>query len=58
LIAPTLLAVAAEIGAACAVYAIVFVFFGISAKHRHLYMSKAAELMHRRAAGHVLPEGT
>jgi O-antigen/teichoic acid export membrane protein len=58
LIAPTLLAVAAEIGAACAVYAIVFVFFGISAKHRHLYVSKAAELMHRRTAAHVLPEGT
>jgi O-antigen/teichoic acid export membrane protein len=58
LIASTLLAVAAEIGAACAVYAVVFVFFGISAKHRHLYMSKAAELIHRRAAADVLPEGT
>ena len=58
LIAPTLPAVAAEIAAACAVYGIVFVFFGISAKHRHLYLAKAAELVHRRAAGHVLPEGT
>jgi O-antigen/teichoic acid export membrane protein len=58
LIAPSLLAVAAEIAAACIVYGIVFVFFGISARHRHLYVSKAAELMHRRPAAHVLPEGT
>lgn len=58
LIPSTLPAVAAEIAVACAVYEIVFVFFGISAKHRHLYLSKAAELVHRRPAGHVLPEGT
>jgi O-antigen/teichoic acid export membrane protein len=58
LIPVTLPAVAAEIAAACAVYGIVFIFFGISARHRHLYLSKAAELMHRRTPRHVLPEGT
>src|SRR6185436_13674289 len=58
LIPPTLPAVAVEIAAACAVYAVVFVFFGISATHRQLYFTKAAELLRRRTAAHPVPEGT
>ena len=54
----TLPAIGAEIIAACLVYALVFVFCGISATHRQLYLSKAAELLRRRSAGHVVPEGT
>ena len=55
---PTLPAIAAEIIAACLIYALVFVFCGISATHRQLYLSKAAELLRRRPAGHVVTEGT
>jgi O-antigen/teichoic acid export membrane protein len=54
----TLLAVAAEIAAACAVYAVVFMFFGISPTHRQLYFAKALELLRRRTPGQVVPEGT
>jgi hypothetical protein len=43
--------------AACAVYACVFVFFGISAAHRHLYLSKATELIRRRAVRQAVSEG-
>jgi O-antigen/teichoic acid export membrane protein len=57
LIPVTLVAVAGEIMAACAVYACVFVFFGISAAHRHLYLSKATELIRRRAVRQAVSEG-
>jgi hypothetical protein len=57
LIPVTLVAVAAELMAACAVYACVFVFFGISAAQRHLYLSKAIELVRRRAVRPVVTEG-
>jgi O-antigen/teichoic acid export membrane protein len=49
-IGPTLAAVVAELAAACAVYAGVFVFLAISAEQRSVYLSKAAELIRRRAA--------
>ena len=42
---------------ACAVYAAVFVFFGLSATHRHLYLSKALELIRRRPLRHPVSEG-
>lgn len=58
LVAPTLPGVAAEIAAACVVYGLVFGYFGISAAHRRLYLSKAAELVHRRTPGRAVPEGT
>ena len=45
----TLLAVCAEMAAACAVYAFVFVFFGIGTEQRRCYLSKAQELLQRRA---------
>jgi hypothetical protein len=53
----TLAAVAAELVAACVVYAGVFVFFAISTEQRHFYLSKAAELIQRRASGHPVSEG-
>jgi O-antigen/teichoic acid export membrane protein len=46
----TLLAVGAELAAACLAYAFVFVFFGIDTRERQFYLSKAQELLHRRAA--------
>ncbi len=57
LIPVTLVAVAAEMSAACAIYAGVFVFFGISASQRQLYLSKATELVRRRAVRHAVSEG-
>jgi O-antigen/teichoic acid export membrane protein len=56
LIPATLLAVAAEVCLACAVYAAVFVFFGISARHRRLYLAKTLELLHRRTPEQAVPE--
>jgi O-antigen/teichoic acid export membrane protein len=57
LIPPVLPAVAAEIAAACTVYAAVFFGVSIGPVQRHLYLSKALELVRRRPAGHALPEG-
>jgi O-antigen/teichoic acid export membrane protein len=53
----TLPAVGAEMAVACAIYAGVFVFFAISAEQRHVYLSKAAELIRRRATRHAVSEG-
>ena len=57
LVPPTLVAIGAEMAAACLVYAIVFVFFGISAVERHFYLSKARELLQRRAPAQPVAEG-
>jgi O-antigen/teichoic acid export membrane protein len=46
----TLVAVGAEIAAACVVYAIVFVAFAIDSGERRFYLAKAAELFGRRTA--------
>jgi len=54
-------AVAIEIALAAGVYALVFIFFGITAAQRRLYVSKAIELLRRRAPGGpsaaAVPEG-
>ena len=57
LIPTTLVAVAAEMIVACAIYAAVFVFFGISATHRRLYLAKVTELIRRRSVPDVVSEG-
>jgi O-antigen/teichoic acid export membrane protein len=57
LVPATLVAVAAEMAVACAVYAGVFVFFGISAGQRQLYLSKIAELIRRRGTRDPVSEG-
>jgi O-antigen/teichoic acid export membrane protein len=57
LIPATLIGVAGEIAAACLVYAAAFVFIGISARHRHFYLSQATELVRRRAAREPMSEG-
>ena len=57
LIGPALPAILAEIAAACGVYALVFVFFGISTADRQLYLSKAIGLLRRRTAAPAVPEG-
>ena len=48
LVPTTLIAIGCEMTVAWAVYGAVFVFFGISADQRHLYLSKGAELIRRR----------
>ena len=53
----TLVGVGAEMVAACLVYAIVFVFFGISGFERRFYLSKTRELLQRRTPVHTLAEG-
>jgi O-antigen/teichoic acid export membrane protein len=45
-----LVAVAAEMAAACVVYAIMFVAFGINRVERRFYLSKATELLRHRTA--------
>ena len=57
LVPPTLVAVGAEMAAACLVYAIVFVFFGISTVERHFYLSKARELLQRPTPVEPMTEG-
>lgn len=57
LIPTTLFAVAMEMAIACAIYAGVFVFFGISAAHRQLYLAKVTELVRRRTVRQVVSEG-
>jgi O-antigen/teichoic acid export membrane protein len=57
LIPGTLTAVAAEMAVACAVYAGVFVRFGISAQQRQLYLSKVMELVRGRATIDPVSEG-
>jgi O-antigen/teichoic acid export membrane protein len=57
LVATTLVAVGADMAAACLLYALVFVFFGISAVERQFYLSKSRELMQRRAPVHPVAEG-
>jgi O-antigen/teichoic acid export membrane protein len=56
-----LLAVGVELALAAGVYALVFVFLGISGEQRRLYLSKALELVARRAppeaVAAALPEG-
>ena len=44
----TLFAVGAEMAAACAIYAVVFVAFAIDTAERRFYLSKASELLRRR----------
>jgi O-antigen/teichoic acid export membrane protein len=43
----TLIAVGAEMAAACAIYALIFVFFGIDANQRRVYTLKAMKMLHR-----------
>ena len=57
LIPTTLVAVAAEMIVACAIYAAVFVFFGISAAHRRIYLAKVTELIRRRSVPDVVSGG-
>jgi O-antigen/teichoic acid export membrane protein len=57
LIPATLGAVAAEMAMACAVYAGVFVFFGITAGQRQFYASKVTEMLRRRAPRQPVSEG-
>ena len=57
LVPATLAAVAAEMAVACAIYAAVFVFFGISAGQRQLYLSKMAEPIRRRGTRDPASEG-
>jgi O-antigen/teichoic acid export membrane protein len=45
LVPPTLVAVGAEMGAACLVYAMVFILFAIGAVERRFYLSKSLELL-------------
>ena len=45
----TLVAVGAEMAAACLIYAIVFVAFAIGGGERRFYLAKASELLRRRA---------
>jgi hypothetical protein len=47
LVANSLAAVGVELVVAALGYLITFLFFGISVKERHLYLSKAAELTTR-----------
>ena len=49
LVPPTLVAVGAEMAAACAVYLAVFVVFAIDGSERRFYVAKASELLHSRA---------
>jgi O-antigen/teichoic acid export membrane protein len=57
LVPATLIAVGAEMAVAWAIYAGVFVFFGISSAQRQLYVEKATELIRRRATRHTVSEG-
>jgi O-antigen/teichoic acid export membrane protein len=57
LVPTVLVAVAAEMVAAWAVYAAVFVFFGLTAEQRHSYLSKATELLRRQTMRQRLSEG-
>jgi len=53
----SLIAVAAEMAAACAVYAVVFVAFGISREERRFYLTKAFHLLQRTPVRVRLSEG-
>jgi O-antigen/teichoic acid export membrane protein len=53
----TLVAIGAEMAAAGLIYAVVFVFFGISAVERQFYISKARELTCRRGPAIPIAEG-
>jgi hypothetical protein len=52
-----LVAVAVEMALGAGVYAVVFVFFGISADQRRLYVSKTIELLQRRDTAPAVAEG-
>ena len=45
---PSLVAVAAEMAAACLVYVAVFVAFGINREERRFYVMKTLDLVQRR----------
>jgi Na+-driven multidrug efflux pump len=49
LMPPTLVAVGAELAAACLVYAMVFILFAIGAVERRFYLSKSLELLGLRS---------
>jgi O-antigen/teichoic acid export membrane protein len=57
LVPTNLFAVGAQLIVAAGVYALVFAFFGISAAQRRMYVSKAIELVQRRAPADAVPEG-
>ena len=57
LIPTTLVAVGAEMAAACLVYAIVFVSVAIDSAERRFYLSKASELLRQRRAAVPAAEG-
>jgi O-antigen/teichoic acid export membrane protein len=50
LVPANLFAVAAELALGCAIYSVVFVFFGLTGPQRRMYGTKALELMQRRGA--------
>jgi O-antigen/teichoic acid export membrane protein len=57
LVPTNLFAIGAELAMAAGIYALVFVFFGINAQQRRMYVSKAIELVQRRAPADAVPEG-
>jgi O-antigen/teichoic acid export membrane protein len=57
LVPANVFAIAVELAIAGLVYALTFVFFGISAEQRRLYMARIVELAQRRAPAAALPEG-
>ena len=58
LVPANLFAVGAELTLACAIYGVVFVFFGLTGPQRRMYLTKVVELMqHRHSATGPVVEG-
>jgi O-antigen/teichoic acid export membrane protein len=57
LVGASIVAIAIELAVAGGIYALVFVFFGISAEQRRMYLAKVGELLQRRTPASVVPEG-
>jgi O-antigen/teichoic acid export membrane protein len=53
----SLLAVAGEMAAACLVYGVTFLFFGLRTEERRFYLAKAMELLPRRLPAPSVSEG-
>jgi len=57
LVPANVFAIGVELALAAGLYALVFVFFGISAQQRRMYVSKSLELVQRRTPPAAVPEG-
>ncbi len=57
LVPANIFAIAVELAIGGLIYALTFVFFGISAEQRRLYTARIVELAQRRAPAAALPEG-